>query len=309
MSTSEIRFTAMLPPFGEYATPSAFRRLATTAEAAGFDAVWFADHITFPEEIPQEYPFTSDGQPPFGSTDNAYDLFQVLAHLAAITDTVTLGSNVCIAPYRHPVTLAKHALTIDSLSDGRFELGVAAGWMKTEFEVLDVPFEERGSRLDEFLELFGRVCESGELSFDGEHHQFQRTGFHPRPADGAPPVWIGGDSPAAYRRVAEYGDGWTILWKRPEAIRETKERMLKAWNAYDRSGEPDIALMRPIHVGTESDRDASRPLVGTADDVISDIEQYAEVGTTNVVMDFFTREIDEQAEQLERFGKEVLPSF
>lgn len=307
--TDDIDFAVMLPPFGDHATPDAFRQLATTAEDAGFDAVWFADHVTFPSDIPDEYPFSSDGRSPFTSTDATYDTFQVLSHVAALTETVTIGTNVCIVPYRHPVTLTKHALTIDALSDGRFEFGVAAGWMKTEFEILDVPYEHRGSLTDEFLELFHRACDEGEFAFNGEHHQFQRTGFYPRPSDGRPPIWVGGDSPPVYRRIAEYGDGWTILWKRPEEVRETKGEIQKRWDAYGRDGEPEVALMRPVEIDTTVDADESRPLVGSADEVIADVEQYAEAGTTRLVMDFFTRDLDEQLDQVKRVGRGVLPSF
>jgi len=297
----------MLPRFGDYATPSAIREAAVTVEAQGFDAAWFADHVTFPSEVDVDYPFSSRGESPFESTDNAYDVFQVLAHIAGITDSVALGSNVCIAGYRHPVTLTKHALTLDTLSEGRFEFGIGAGWLKEEFEVLEVPFAERGSRFDELLDIYSRACEDGEFAFEGPHHQFQSTGFYPRPVDDGPPLWIGGDSPPAYRRVAEHGDGWTIIWKRPDEIRETKATIMERWRDNDRSGEPEIALMRPIHVG--DGRDSSRPLVGTPDEIIADIEDYADAGTTRIVMEFFTRDLDEQLTQIERFGEEVLPSF
>jgi probable F420-dependent oxidoreductase len=304
---SELDVGVMVPPFSSEG-PHAFRELAVTAEDAGFDAVWFADHITFPEEMPQTYPATPDGTPPFSMTDDAYDIFQVLAHIASITDEVALGSNVCIAPYRHPVTLTKHALTLDSLSDGRFEFGVAPGWLENEFEVLDVPFEHRGALLDEFLEIFTRACETGEFAFEGDHHSFQKTGFHPRPVDGRPPLWIGGDSPPTYRRVGQVGDGWTILWKRPDDLAETREKIMRRWEEFDRSGVPEISIMRPIDVGNESGSDPDRPLIGSPEEILEDVEAYREAGATRIVMDFATLDLDEQLRQVERVGRDIIPS-
>jgi probable F420-dependent oxidoreductase len=308
MTTSELDFGLMVPPFSSEG-PHAFRELAVAAEAVGFDAVWFADHITFPEEMPQNYPASSDGTPPFSVTDDAYDIFQVLAHLAAITDTIAVGTNICVAPYRHPVTLTKHALTLDSLSGGRFEFGIAPGWLRTEFEVLDVPFEHRGELFDEFLEVFTTACETGEFAYESTHYSFQKTGFHPGPVDGQPPIWIGGDSPPTYRRIGQFGDGWTILWKYPDELAETRERIMRRWEEFDRSGAPEISIMRPIDVGNESGSDPDRLFVGSPDEIIADIEDYRESGATRVVMDFATQDLDEQLTQVERMGRDVLPSY
>jgi len=244
---SDIEFGVLLPTMGHHASPRAIRRLATTAEECGFDAVWAGDHITFPADIPDEYPFSPSGESPFHISQDAYDVFTVLSYLAGITNTVDIGSNTCIVPYRHPVALARNALSVEALSDGRFDFGVGSGWLRTEFEVLDVPFEERGSRTDEFLSLFDRIRKAGELSFDGPHHSFQETGFRPTPEPGRPKIWIGGRSGAAFRRVGQFGDGWTIFWDRPADIAAARERILDAWTDFDREGEPEIALTRAIH--------------------------------------------------------------
>ncbi|MFC7157116.1 TIGR03619 family F420-dependent LLM class oxidoreductase [Halomarina halobia] len=305
--SSEPEFGVMLSTFGDHAYPAAFRRVAATAEREGFDAVWAGDHVSFPAAIPDDYPFSRSGESPFHVGLDTYDVFGVLSHLAAVTDEIDLGTNTCIVPYRHPVVLARNALTLEQLSDGRFDFGVAPGWLRTEFEVLDVPFEERGSRTDEFLRLLDRVREEGEVSFDGPHHSFRTTGFHPVPESGRPKVWIGGKSGAAFRRVAEFGDGWTIFWDHPDDIAASRERILNAWRDYDRTGEPEIAVVRAVHVGADAERDTL--LTGPADDVVADVEAYVDAGVTRVVLDFYTTDIDEQVEQVERFAREVTPSF
>lgn len=304
---ADIEFGVMLSTFGDHATPEAFRRVARAAEREGFDAAWAGDHLTFPAEIPDEYPFSRSGESPFDVSGNAYDVFDVLAHLAGVTDRIRLGTNACIVPYRHPVDLAREALSVEALSGGRFDFGVAPGWLRTEFEVLDVPFEERGSRTDEFLRLFERVRREGQLSFDGPHHSFRETGFYPVPERGRPKIWIGGRSGAAFRRVGEFGDGWTIFWDHPEDVERARERMGRAWEDYDRRGRPEVAVVRPTSVGADVDRDAL--LVGDPGEIIEDVEAYADAGTTRLVIDFYTTDVDEQVEQVERFGREVASEF
>lgn len=305
--SSEPEFGVMLSTFGDHASPQAFRRMAKTAEYEGFDAVWAGDHISFPADIPEEYPFSPTGESPFDISLDTYDVFAVLSHLAAVTDDVDLGTNTCIVPYRHPIVLTRNALTTEHLSDGRFDFGVAPGWMRTEFEVLDVPFEERGSRTDEFLTIFDRARTEGEFAFEGPHHSFQETGFHPTPDKGRPRMWIGGKSGASFRRVAEFGDGWTIFWDRPNEIAAARERIMNAWTDYDRDGEPEIAVIRALHVGEDTDRDSL--FTGAPNGIVESIEAYAEAGVTRVVFDFYTTDIDEQVEQVERFADRVMPMF
>lgn len=299
----------MVGTFGAQASKENIERLATTAEEAGLDSVWVGDHVAFPDEIPDTYPFSKSGKAPFDIEQDAYDCFNVLSYLAGVTDDVELGTNTCIVPYRHPVVLARNALTVEHLTDGRFDFGVAPGWMETEFEVLDVPYEERGSRTDEFLDVFERAREQVEFSFDGPHHSFQKAGFHPAPEEGRPKIWVGGKSGASIRRVGQYGDGWTIFWDHPEDVAETRERIMNAWTDFDRSGDPEIAVTRATHAGTDTERDTDRLLIGEPESIAEDVEAYADAGTTRIVLDFYTRDVEEQIEQIERWGDRVLPAL
>ncbi|MFT4947840.1 MAG: alkanesulfonate monooxygenase SsuD, partial [Natronomonas sp.] len=126
-AASEMDFGVMLTAasndYGleEAEIPPAARRLAQTAEESGFDAVVAGDHIVYPEEIPTDYEYSQSGEPPFDTTTPIFDVFQLFSHLAAITDDVTLGTNVCSVPNRHPIHLAKSCLTTHALSEGRFE--------------------------------------------------------------------------------------------------------------------------------------------------------------------------------------------
>jgi alkanesulfonate monooxygenase SsuD/methylene tetrahydromethanopterin reductase-like flavin-dependent oxidoreductase (luciferase family) len=178
--------------------------------------------------------------------------------------------------------------------------------MHTEFEVLDVPFEERGNRTDEFLELFEQLREDGSLSFAGPYHSFQETGFHPIPERGRPKMWIGGRSGAAFRRIGQFGDGWTIFWDRSADIATARKRIMRAWEDFDCAGIPEIALTRPIRLGSASDLNTSRPFVGEPASVLEDIDTYADAGVTRIVLDFFTTDIDAQLDQIQQFGDEII---
>jgi probable F420-dependent oxidoreductase len=305
-----MEFSVMMSTFGDQADVDTFERLATATERNEFDALWAGDHVVLPADIPHNYPFSPEGEPPgvIDSSEDAYELFEVLSYVAGVTDALNVGANVCISPYRHPVLLTKLAFTLEALTDGRFDFGVATGWLTTEFEVLDVPYEERGPRTDEFLELFHEARESGECSFDGEFHSFQRTGFHPMPDPGRPYIWVGGNSGASFRRLAEYGDGWTAVGIGPNGVADGRERIMRAWDDYDRAGTPDTAVMRPVNLDAER-AGSERPLVGSADEVLADVEAYAEAGATRIVLNFFTTDPAEQLDQIQAFGEEILQSF
>lgn len=303
-----LQTAVMLDTYGESASPTEFKRTATVAERQGFDALLVGDHVAFPEADPDNYPFSPDGTPPamYDADSDCYDPFEVLSFVAGITEQLRLGTNMCVAPLRHPVTLTKLVFTLDALSEGRVELGVAVGWLQAEFEVLDIPFDERGPRTTEFLDLFEAACRDPLVEFEGTYHSIRSTGFHPRPVqDGGPPIWIGGTSGAALRRLGRYGDGVVTVWDRPEEVETLRERMRRAWNDHQREGEPQIAVMRPTRIDSTADDD--KPLVGTADDVVADLQEYAAAGADRVVLDFFTESPAAKREQMVTFGEEVLP--
>ena len=127
------------------------------------------------------------------------------------------------------------------------------------------------------------------------------------PTSDRPPVWIGGRSGASFHRVGQFGDGWTIFWDSPDEIQNVRKQLMAAWNDYNRSGTPEIAVVRPIHIGTDAGRDIDRLLIGDAESFIEDVRRYADAGTTRIVVDFFSRDIDDQLEQLRRLSRDVTP--
>jgi probable F420-dependent oxidoreductase len=280
-----------------------------TAEEGGFDSLWVGDHVAFPADISEVYPFTESGNPPAGidSSQKVLTPFETLSYLAGITSSITVGTNVGLAPLYHPIRLTKQSFTLSALSEGRFDLGVGIGWMPEEYDLLDIPWGERGSRFDEFLDLYTRALDEPELTFDGQHHSFSETGFHPVPDETEPTLLIGGKSGATFRRIGEFADGWTIVRDSPGEVREASKRLNNAWSDYDRDGSPQIVLVRPVHVG--SDRQSDSPLVGTPTKIKADIRDYADAGVTQFGFMFYTTDVNEQERQLNRLATEVLPDL
>lgn len=308
-STDDLEFGYAVPGYSKYESADPWLDIAQQTEESGFETLWQGDHITIPKELRyEEYQF---GTPDWADSKNpSVDVFQTFSHIAAVTDEIKMGTNICIVPLRHPIVLAKQALSLDAISDGRFEFGVGPGWLRSEFDVLDSPFEERGSRTDEFLEFFERAREEGEVGLDGPHHQFETTGFFPIPEEeGRPRIWVGGASGAAFRRTAEFGIGWTIVNRTAEEVGNARDRIMNAWEDYDREGEPEISARRRVHVGDHPDADNEHMSAGEPAEIIEDIEEYAEVGTTQFIVTTATETLEEELEQIRLFEDEIMPAF
>jgi probable F420-dependent oxidoreductase len=193
---------------GATVEPQAVRAVAMAAERLGFATIWAPEHVVLVEEYASKYPYSS-GQFPGPSNIPIADPFTTLAYVAACTSTIRLGTGICLVPEHNPVVLAKTAATLDRLSGGRFILGAGVGWLAEEFAALGVPFERRGTRTREYIDVMRRLWTEPRSSHAGEFVNFTGVLSYPKPvrATGIP-VWFGGESAPALRRVAEYGDGW-----------------------------------------------------------------------------------------------------
>jgi len=209
-----VQFGVLLPQFGALArgadVTQRIRTVAQTAERLGYHVLWTAEHIIFPQTIGTPYPYGA--RFPYPVTDPILDIVATLSYVAAITSRIRLGSSVLVLPYRNPLVLAKELASLDVLSGGRLLLGVAAGWLKEEFDLLGVPFGERGQRTEEYVNLLRALWTQEQVTFHGRHFELIDAAFFPKPVQQPhPPIWIGGGSAAALRRVARLGDGWIAV--------------------------------------------------------------------------------------------------
>jgi probable F420-dependent oxidoreductase len=203
-----MRIGAKLPNSGPFSVDPGIPELARTLEEAGFDSIWVADHVVLPRVMASRYPFAADGKATWATDTPYFDALVALALAAAVTERVGLGTAVLVLSQRQPVVTAKQVASIDVASGGRLTLGVGAGWLEEEFDALNVPFETRGSRFEEWIALL-RACWTGTPeAFEGRHYTLPPDILClPRPAH-AVPLLVGGHAKPAIRRATTIGDGW-----------------------------------------------------------------------------------------------------
>ena len=193
---------------GPTVNPERVRIIATTAERLGFSTIWAPEHVVLLDEYASKYPYSSGKFPGPADTPIA-DPFTTLAYAAACTSKIRLGTGICLVPEHNPLVLAKTVATVDRLSGGRFIFGVGVGWLAEEFQALGISFDRRAQRTREYIDVMRKLWTQRSSSHQGEFVNFTNVLSYPKPTgDKGVPVWFGGESGPALRRVAEYGDGW-----------------------------------------------------------------------------------------------------
>jgi probable F420-dependent oxidoreductase len=209
MECKTLQFGLTVPTFSwdhlDYATAAKIKEFARHAEALGFDALWVCEHL-----------LTAPGL--YGASWLSPLL--CLAHMAAVTSRIKLGTNILIPAMRNPVMLAKEIATLDALAGGRYILGLGLGWDEHEFEVCGIKLSERGGRTDETIIILRHLLTEPRVSYHGRYYQFEDVTIDPRPPR-FPPLWMAGGSkiktslspdaeriaPAVLRRISQ-ADGW-----------------------------------------------------------------------------------------------------
>ena len=235
------------PAHPDLLTREALIRFCQTAEQAGFDGVGFTDH-----PAPTENWLRSGGH-------DALDPFVALSFCAALTERIRLIPNIVVLPYRHPLIVAKMVATLNMLSDGRFTLAVATGYLRGEYKALGIDFEQRNDLFDQAVEVLRGIWSEDGFSYDGIGIAANRLAANPKPIP-QPPIWIGGNSQQSRRRVARIGDGWAPFpapalmsqtTKTPtlETIDDLARMLDELWRFVDEAGrdraEIDVAFGTP----------------------------------------------------------------
>ena len=205
-----------LPHYGRPIEPRRLLEVVQRAEERGLDSAWVTDHVIVPRDAHVIY------------REDMLDPLAVLSWLAGVTGRVSLGTSVVILPYRSPLPVAKLLASVDVLSGGRLIVGAAIGWMEGEFEALGIPFKERVSRSEEALELFRTVWTQERPELETARHRLSNLQVSPMPLQKPrPPIWVGGSSEGAHRRVARFGDGWHATSSTVEEFRKGKQAVTR----------------------------------------------------------------------------------
>jgi probable F420-dependent oxidoreductase len=264
-----MQFGMMLPNIGPLATgPDALDSLLTIAqhaESIGVDSLWVADHVVIPTSIDSWYPYSADGTFPADSAQGMLDPLTTLGYLAGVTTNVRLGTWVLVLPHRNPVLTAKMFATLDVLSRGRMIMGAGVGWLESEIELLGAPFKQRGALSNEYLAAIRELWTSSDPEFSGEFCSFSGHRCEPMPVQTPLPIWIGGHSAAAMRRVVEFGDGWLASANDFDTFQRSVTNLQQAADAAER----DIKTI-DITITPNS--------VFTVDTFVAEMNRYVELG-------------------------------
>ena len=281
---------AHLPTQGPLATREAVMRFSREAERANIASLWVSDHVIFPRTATGSYPGGRFPHPP----DKAYlEPVVTLAAAAMCTERARLGASVFILGHRHPVVMAKMLTTIDALASGRLIVGVGVGWWKEELTILGAPFERRGRQGDEALKVFKALWTEANPSFEGDFFRFRDVGFAPKPLQKPhPPIWVGGDSPGAFRRVVTLGDGWHATSKTPAQMKEALGRLRAA---ADRAGRAFETLEISLRLGLTDEM-----LASGAQPAIDMLGEYKRLGVSHVVLEFRRDDLGRMLEIVEQ---------
>ncbi len=272
--------------------------IARAADRYGFAYIACCEHLAIPRRLAE------------AMSTVWYDPVATLAHLAAVTERVRLLSHVAVAGLKHPLVTAKQYATLDRLSGGRLILGVGAGHVAEEFDVLGVDFERRGAVLDEAMDALKVALGPEEFpEFTGERFAFEGLGQAPRPVQmPRPPLWVGGSSPAAVRRAAVRGDGWLPQGDRRAELpgQIGKLRRLRTAAGVD---TPAVigAITEPLYVGEPGWEVGRRTLSGAPERIAQSLREYRAMGVDQIQVRFRSRGCDELRDQMAAFGTDVAP--
>lgn len=295
--------------FGEDAEdPNYLRRMVAVGDKHGYDSIWLSDRVV--------------------SNRFSLEPITALSMVAAYSPQMKFGTSVLALPLRNPVVLAKQIATLDFLSRGRMLLAVGLGQEEPqEYEACGVPKEARGLRTEEAIHLMRRLWEEDEVTHEGEFFSCHNISVTPKPwFKPSPPVWIGGRSPAAAKRVGRIGDGWLVSAVTPQEVRNGREIIFDTAAKYARTIEADhIGVLVGYYIADHAEETVSRAYTHiTRLRQDAHITEYSALGTPERISEILQRYIDagaskfvvrplcpanETVEQLDIMGSEILPQF
>lgn len=281
----------------EFVSAQAIAEIARSAEDAGFSACFVTDH-----------PFPGRAWLDAGG-HHTLDPFVALSFAAAATKRLRLQTHILVLPYRNPFLVAKAAASLDVLSNGRMILGVAAGYLESEFAALGADYAGRNERCDEALVAMRLAWTGDAVKMEGVGFRARDNVMRPPPAQRPhPPLWIGGNSKRAIRRAVEHGDGWVPFPNPPALARYSRTAVLVS--AEDLADGLGYARAYAAEIGRRRRLEVCYSLLAPADagpDQVADtVASYAELGVGWLTVGVRGRTRREFCDAMRRFGAEVI---
>lgn len=246
--------------------PGAMKAFVQGAEALGAKQLLIYDHVLGAD---RSRPGGFKG--PYDKDVAFHEPLTTFAFIAGVTETIELVTTILILPQRQTALVAKQVAEIAMLSNNRFRLGIGTGWNKVEYESLNVPFERRGARQAEQVELLRALWQEDSLDYTGKFHRVDMASINPRP-DQHIPIWFGGAAPAVLKRCARLGDGWIPLMGANDAAKEAVALLKSERAAAGKSWEGFDILAQAQYAG------------GTPERWLSHSSKWQEIGATKIAV-------------------------
>jgi len=315
-----MKFGFGIPTRGPMATPEGIATLVQKGEALGFAIISVSDHIIIPKRIDSTYPYNESGAFAGSPSGECMEQLSVLSFLVGMTSSARLLTSVMVLPHRPPVLTAKALATIDVLSRGRLIVGCGVGWMREEFEAIGAPaYDERGSVGDEYIRAFKELWTSDNPAFEGKYCRFANVAFAPKPVQKPhPPIWVGGESPAALRRAGRLADAWYPIGTNPRYPVGTPEQFAEYAARVKRhaqeAGRDASALDFAYSASWLNDQQAQtlpngerRSLTGTPQQIAGDIKRYEDLGVRHIMVNLQGDTQAQTLERMQRFADRIMP--
>lgn len=259
--------------------PAAVARIASAIEQIGYDQLDVFDHVVMGHDHPSRESSRYPARMPI------LEALMTLSYAAACTSRIGLGTEVLVLPQRSPVLVAKQVSTLDTLSGGRVRLGVGIGWQPSEYEALGENYRNRGRRMDDAIGLLRECWRDESIEHVTDHYTSVAMAMEPKPPQGASlPVWVGGNSEPAYRRVGRLGDGWLASQVTDAAFAQHAIRTIRQ-HAEEAGRDPDtIGLQSMVAPPPRAGDSQGKAFYADLDAVSARVAALAEMGFDGVAI-------------------------
>ena len=287
----------VLPQAGQQATRENVIQMAKNAESEGFDSLWVFERLLWPINPQTPYVATPDGSLPI-EYQIMLDPLETLTYVAANTNKIALGTSVMDMLFHNPVILARRFATLDILSEGRSIAGFGIGWSKDEYQASNIPFQNRGKRADEFIQVLKRIWTDDVVEFKGKYYSIPASKIGPKPIQKPhPPVYLGGFSPNTFSRIVNYDtNGWLAVVGGPLEYLDNTIKTIKdiANKANKDPNKFKVILLAHLNVALDSkgqsttttNEDQRFPFTGTIDQIGNDIKRIKQMDIDHIIFGY-----------------------
>jgi probable F420-dependent oxidoreductase len=287
----------VLPQAGQQATRENVIQMAKNAESEGFDSLWVFERLLWPINPQTPYVGTPDGSLPI-EYQIMLDPLETLTYVAANTNKIALGTSVMDMLFHNPVILARRFATLDILSEGRSIAGFGIGWSKDEYQASNIPFQNRGKRADEFIQVLKRIWTDDVVEFKGKYYNIPASKIGPKPIQKPhPPVYLGGFSPNTFSRIVNYDtNGWLAVVGGPLEYLDNTIKTIKdiANKANKDPNKFKVILLAHLNVALDSkgqsttttNEDQRFPFTGTIDQIGNDIKRIKQMDIDHIIFGY-----------------------